>query len=72
MPLFRSGTELRLLSEELRVRLSPGAQDNANVVERQSRQLEVLVTERSWGFDSPHSHNLAGWWNGSHSGLRNQ
>lgn len=30
----------------------------ANVVEWQSRQLEVLVTERSWGFDSPRSHNV--------------
>jgi hypothetical protein len=30
----------------------------ANVVEGQSRQIEGLVTERSWGFNSPHSHNV--------------
>lgn len=33
---------------------------HANVVEWQSRQLEVLVRETSWGFDSPRSHNLFG------------
>ena len=61
----------RLLGKQKRGFRVPLSAQNANVVEWQSRQLEVLVRETSWGFDSPHSHNLVGWRNGSRAGLRN-
>lgn len=32
---------------------------HAAVAERQTRELQVLVSERTWGFESPPPHSLA-------------